>query len=75
MVRVMRYLTTYLEAVGLYASSPANDAPTSAPAIEDFTFRGMGCCVNSEGGFWSYNSILGTQAESIADCAAACEEE
>ena len=82
MVRILRYLTTYLEAVGLRASSPDNDANVSTSfrptPIEDFTFRGKGCCANSEGSRWSYKSIQETESIAdfwLADCAAACEVE
>jgi len=42
-----------------------------APTIEDFTFEGMGCCINSEDEVFDYETVPG---DTVEECAAACSQ-
>jgi len=49
--------------------SPETEVP--APEIDGYEFRGMGCCENSEGSVYNYETIPG---DTVEECATACEE-
>jgi len=56
-----------------HAPSPV-ETPTiegGTPTIEGYTFRGMGCCENSEGNVYGYAAGSG---ETVEECAVACAE-
>lgn len=40
--------------------------------MEGYEFRGMGCCMNSDGDVYGYDTIY--EIETIEQCAAACKE-